>query len=521
MASEPRARGVDRRLHPLSWLFVLLTQLRHGLLPLLVLLLFGRGEWWELGVLVAAVALALYSLVFSLGFRYRLDADELIVREGLLDRTERHIPYARIQNIVQRRNPLHRLFRVTELRLESAGGSRPEAVMNVITLADAARIEQVLRAHAPGAMDAAGGEAANDGGERRLLALDARELLLLGLTTQRGWAVVGAAMALLWQLLPDEDNLMRVIWRGVESAVGEGASLVPGPFATAIAASVLLALFAVAVKLLSVAAAFVSFHRFRLGVRVARVRTEAGLLTRAVASARLDKIQRLLFAESWLARRLGRRSLACEVAGGQVAVNEDEGTRLHWLAPIATPVSTARLVEELAPGLDPDRLPWQPLHPRAWRRMFNASALVWTVVAGIVGLNVGPVVLPVWVLLIAWAAISACGEARFAGFVWHDGVVGYRSGWFNRRWTLARVAKGQSVQWKQTPLDRRAGMATVAIDTAGARPQTLRLAIPYLDADQARRLAADIGRGLDAAPTEAHHPRSDTAAPDAAPAAGA
>jgi putative membrane protein len=518
MASEARARGEERRLHPLSWLFVLLTQLRHGLLPLLVLLLFGRGEWWELGVVFAAVALAMYSLVFSLGFRYRLDADELIVREGLIDRTERHIPYARIQNIVQRRNPLHRLFGVTELRLESAGGSRPEAVMNVITLADAVRIEHVLRAHAPGAADAAGGAA--DDGERRLLALGARELLLLGLTTQRGWAVVGAAMAVLWQLLPEEDNLMRVVWRAVESAVGEGATLVPGPFATAIAATVLLVLFAVAVKLLSVAAAFVSFHRFRLGLRGVRVRTEAGLLTRAVASARLDKIQRLLFAESWLARRLGRRSLACEVAGGAVAANEDEGTRLHWLAPIATPATVARLADELAPGLDVDRLPWQPLHPRAWRRMFNASALVWTLVALLAGLNLGPVVVPAWLVLIGWAAIAARGEARFAGYVWHDGVVGYRNGWFNRRWTLARVAKGQSVRWKQSPLDRRAGMATVAIDTAGVRPQALRLEIPYLDAAHARELALQVGRALDALPAGEHHAPGENAAPAPVPTVG-
>ena len=36
------------RLHPLSWLFVLLTQLRTVALPLIALVVFGSGQGWEL-----------------------------------------------------------------------------------------------------------------------------------------------------------------------------------------------------------------------------------------------------------------------------------------------------------------------------------------------------------------------------------------------------------------------------------------------------------------------------------------
>ena len=133
------------RLHPLSWLFALLIQLRPLVVPLLVLIFLGRGEWWELFIVVGAVGYALYALIYSIGFRYRLGDDELLVKEGIFARTERHIPYARIQNIVRRRNLLHRAFGVAELRLESAGGDKPEAVMNVITLAAAEQIEAVLR----------------------------------------------------------------------------------------------------------------------------------------------------------------------------------------------------------------------------------------------------------------------------------------------------------------------------------------------------------------------------------------
>ena len=46
--------GTERRLHPLSWLFVLLAQLRSFALPLVALLVFGdRGESWQWWGLVA------------------------------------------------------------------------------------------------------------------------------------------------------------------------------------------------------------------------------------------------------------------------------------------------------------------------------------------------------------------------------------------------------------------------------------------------------------------------------------
>ena len=36
--------GDARRLHPMSWLFVLLQQLKQFIVPLLVLLFLGRGD---------------------------------------------------------------------------------------------------------------------------------------------------------------------------------------------------------------------------------------------------------------------------------------------------------------------------------------------------------------------------------------------------------------------------------------------------------------------------------------------
>jgi membrane protein YdbS with pleckstrin-like domain len=64
-----------------------------------------------------------------------------------------------------------------------------------------------------------------------------------------------------------------------------------------------------------------------------------------------------------------------------------------------------------------------------------------------------------------------------------------KSGWIWRRITLARVNKIQAVAMHQTPFDRRAAMARVRVDTAGAGPLSHRVDIPYLDDQIARALA--------------------------------
>ena len=63
-----------------------------------------------------------------------------------------------------------------------------------------------------------------------------------------------------------------------------------------------------------------------------------------------------------------------------------------------------------------------------------------------------------------------------------------RSGWLWQQTTLARVNKIQAVTLHQSPFDRRASMARVRADTAGATELSPRIDIPYLDGEVARGL---------------------------------
>ncbi len=124
----------DRRLHPLSWLFTAAQFAKGFIVPALLLLVASGGGSYELwgGLFIGPVIVA--AVVHYRVYRYRLAADEMVVRDGILTRTERHIPYERIQNIDLVQNPLHRLCKVALVRVETASGTRPEAVMRVLSL---------------------------------------------------------------------------------------------------------------------------------------------------------------------------------------------------------------------------------------------------------------------------------------------------------------------------------------------------------------------------------------------------
>jgi putative membrane protein len=493
MSMAPDPRGDERRLHPFSWLFVLITQLRDVALPLIVLLLFGRGEWWEFMALVGAVLLAAYSLVYSFGFRYRIGDGELTVREGLFDRTERHIPFARIQNIARRSNLLHRVFGVTELRLESGGGLKPEAVMKVLRVADADALVALLRARQAASvpMEGSGADARTSG--EVLLRLPLVELVRFGLISNRGMVVVAGAFAAFWQFNPTQPrSMMRVPTHWIEQLFGEVAAhhyslttmLTGGAF-------VLLLLFA-ALRLLSVLLALFVHHDFTLERDGDRLGAGGGLLTHAHGSARIDRLQMLHVDESLLHRLFTRMSLKTEVAGGVRAVNDQSG-KLHWLAPIASPPQVDDLLARILAAPSLAALPWRPLHPRAWRRRARWPSVFWLVAAAVTTFWVGA---PGLLLLLGlpWSVVSARGWVGFTRYAMDARFLAYREGWLSRRYALIELDKLQAVTLKQSPFDRRSGMASVQIDSMAADPLRGGIDIPYLPVAEARALFAVLAR---------------------------
>lgn len=492
MTSPLPAEG-DRRLHPWSWLFVLIQQLRQFLLPLLALLIFGsrgnRNEWNDHLVTMVIVAILVgVSLLQYLTYRYRIGSDVLTIRSGLLQRNWREIPFARIHNVIVHQNPLHRLFGVAELRLESAGGDKPEAQMRVLPLAQALALEQLVRHRGNAGTD----EAVEVADSELLLTLPGPELLRLGLISNRAMVVIAAAVGASYQLFPRQAVGHFIEHQGRQLS-GYASHLQLGSATLALSAAAVLLLALLLMRLLSVGLAVLQYHGFRLSESERRLTVERGLLTRLRTSAARRRIQAWTLREGLLHRLFGRRNLRIDIAAGNAA--DEHGRTLKELAPIATPQACDALLNRLLPDAQWPPQHWLPVSHRGWWRLCLPP---WTLIVLVAAAGCyrfgGWGLLPL--LWMPWSAFKAWRQITRMGYSVDAQRVAVRGGWWSRWWRIAEVDKLQALQLTRSPLDRHFGTATLILDTAGAGGNSPALQLRFLPMAQATALLQQLSQQL-------------------------
>lgn len=501
MPPERHAAARDlQRLHPSSLLFGVGLAAKRLLLPgLLALLAFGRKEpeLWLILLFVPAVA---GTVLHYWSYRYRFAEEELIIREGIITRNERHIPYARIQNIDLAQNPLHRRLGVAEVRLETAAGDKPEAIIRVLSLEAVREMRSRVFIGRP----AAGPEVPTAGGPsvepvhppaRVLLQLPSRDVLLAGLISNRGLVVVAAALGTAWQLdlferwglLLTPERLQRIpLFRAPGHPLG-AAVLAIGALIVALAL----------LRLLSMGLALLKLHGFLLSRRGEDLRAEYGLFTRISKTIPRHRIQTLSIRESPLHRWFGRAEVQVETAGG-VDGQEASGADRIALAPLIPRARLPELLRDVLPELELEAVEWRPIAPRAQRRLFvRFLPLVLLLAAGAVAVLGGWGLLAA-VPLLPLAYANARLQVKYTAYALTPGAVLHRSGWWVRRLSVARFSKIQVLELRASPFDRRHRMASLRVDTAGSGRIGQPFVLTFLEAGIAagllERLSREAGR---------------------------
>lgn len=507
MVSEPIQADDTQRLHPSTLLFTLGRALRNLIVPALVAFVSGRGSMLEMLFFVLFALVVSHAVIRYFTLRWQLTPEELVVREGVLFKQERHVPYARIQNVDLVQSVFHRMFGVAEVRVETASGETPEAVLQVLALDDAERLRARLKAPDRQEDDTASAAEPVEGSEARdarpddvVVRVPPAHLVLLGIVLNRGLAVIGAGLGLLYEL-----NAFEAFFRalGIERRFD---SLSEAGLGGAVAAVVVLALFAVfALLALSVVWSLLRFWGFTLVSAGRDLRVSCGLLTHVSASIPTHRIQALRVTETLLQRVFDFASVAAQTAGGR---SGDEGTAnlaRRRFVPILPVDDVPRVVDAALPHLGFAAVEWQALAPTATRRLRRRYLLG----VGLLALPL-PFVTPLLVLAAVpmagvawWYAGAAVRRMRWArtsgGIVWRRGV-------FTRRTSLLPAEKVQTVRIASSPFDRRHDHVTLIVDAAGGAKGSAEIKIRYLDRTVAEGLRNDLA--ITAAATEyMPHPR--------------
>lgn len=458
------------------------------------------GLSWQVVAMIGLVPLLGGAILRYLTFRYRYEASELVIKTGLLFRRERHVPYSRIQNLDAVQGVFHRVLGVVEVRIQTGGGTEPEAKMTVLPIEALDQLRQKVfegkseeRASSDLEVVAPGPQGSSEEGER-LLHLPPRELLLYGLIQNRGMLVIAAAFGLLW-----ETGVLNRVTEAVVggSADGEGilrgivaefaAGIAPGRLVLVVGILVGVLLFA---RFLSMAWALVRLHDYTITRIGEDLRTTFGSLTQVAATIPLRRVQTVTIHEGPLHRLANRVAVRVETAGG--AGSEDGDPNRQWLAPIIPVDRLSALLSQVVPELDMDAVAWEPVAPGALRRVTKRFAMV----AGLVSIPFFSL-WQWWGFLVAapllGAAVFYAGRhVRHLGWSVGDDTVLFRRGWLWRQTSVARFAKIQAVTVRETPFDRRRDMARVRVDTAGGGAASQGVEIPYLPVQTARTLGKQL-----------------------------
>lgn len=156
---------------------------------------------------------------------------------------------------------------------------------------------------------------------------------------------------------------------------------------------------------------------------------------------------------------------------------------------------------------------WQPLPARA-RPLLMLSGALGTGVPGLIALGIGGFMLLhaqrtplVAAAAVAWLLLAGCGawmglrKYRYTHWLLDDDGFGLRRGRMWHSETRVPASRVQHLDIRRGPLERRFGLSTLLIHTAGTRQHTV--TVPGLDADDAERLRDQLARRVESDDDEA------------------
>ena len=423
--------------------------------------IFGGGMdlslYLILGATVVFVGSAVWGVLSWRATRYWTSGSAFHLRQGVLQKNERTIPLEHVQSVDTVQGVIQRVFRVVEVRIETAGGGMTESDASLSALDRAAA--DLLR----GELEGSRKEPVEDGEEEEsgpavIRRLGTKELLIAGATSGQ----IGVALSLVAIGSQFFDNFVSErLFERVYEFVAPGSILG-------------LALIALAVGLfawiLAIGGTVLSYAGFTLSREGDFLYIKRGLLEKREATIPLARIQAVRIIEGVLRQPFGLVLLRVESAG-YGAGTEDVAVSTT-IFPLLPRKEAVELLTEAAPefAVEPEL---RPLPRRSLRRYVFRSTIVVFLIAIVAGVLLGfslDSILAGFAFLPLVIPAAFYGWLRFRDAGWEvveDRLVA-RSRSLGRATSIAPRRRLQSRSVVRSPFQRRARLATFRVRVASS-----------------------------------------------------
>lgn len=459
---------VWHKIHPLTILIELSRIIKRLLFAFIfvIISLFTGGsaesnmEFFAtgLGVIVVIPAVIRY---FTFG--YSVSKGNLLIKSGLVTKNNRTIPLSRIQNINLSRSLLHRMLGLVDLDIETASGSKAEASISALTEEQAKILRAQLLQQTPKLTSVIHEER----NKKLIYKPSFYELFLAGASENRLAAILAALAGLNIFGQGAMEDLIEKQGKNFLNlqAISKNA--------------ILLGIAAFAIMLFigwitSIVSTFFKYYGFELtDEEGGRVKRSYGLFQHVENVLLLKRIQTAVFQQNIIQKWLKICKLFVSTAG-QMGHNKksEDGTVQTLDTPVLTPVlkidSFPTLLNLVLPQFNPNneekiRIPKQTI----WRHTRSGilTAIVLTV----------PTIFFIkwWAIavffgLLLLSAFSGLLHHKIAYFAQTNDIVTTAFGWFTFRKFFLPTSKVQAITVRQSPAQRRLGLAS--LDLASAAP---------------------------------------------------
>ena len=496
--------------------------------------LLRNPQYTVLTILTALLTVAVVGGLQYWFFRFRIEDDRILIRQGVINRTAVDLPFDRIQGINVNRSPIERVLGLVTVVLDTPGSISAEGQLPTVDPEIADQLLAKVAEHQVDGPDGGAGPAqdldatardwipgeaegpATGASERAARAegavlqkLTGRDLFRMGLVS-RGLVLYAVLLLVLGRQVDVATDAALGAFDNVREVLGG-----LGALAAAVAVAALALGLLVLVLAARVGSAFVRYHGYTLWREGRSYRSRAGLFTRKEAVARIRKIQQLRVYQGAVYRFFGRYRIEMPPIGESEDAEDDEAESTGGTVDadtLSVPWADSALVERIRSGIfrgEGERLatlPGDEAFTRVSRLYMRAAALRFLfagVPAGAVALLLlgymvsvswrggdvdSDVVLTrfigIWIdASVIWAALSVVLAApvgwlrwRATAFMHDDDGLSCRSGLIGYSVEAFLFRKAQGVTVTQSPLQRRHGLATLEVETACGS-----ITVPYID----------------------------------------
>jgi len=421
--------------------------------PFIILMLFtnkkGRFDTYDLIALLVLAMTIFGAFVRYFFFRFSIEDEKLIIRSGWAHKETGIIPLQRIQSVEIAQGPLHQLFGIVKLTVDTAGSTRTEVKIDALHRPMAEALRTLLLSQRAAQTEEE--KVTLPAEEPVLMQLQGTDLLRLSISANH----LEAFFLLLTFILGLYEGIKDLVNPVLDELEDDSPVFASLPYLVLAAAVLFLTI------LVSTARIVFRFYGFTMVRAPKGMHIRSGLTHVKERLVPVKKIQYLSWKASWLRRLLGIWLLEYHIAG-----SEELGEKKR----VQVPVTRKELLQELA-------VPYHALPDTAGAvhvRMHRSFVMRRVVFMGIIpALVLAGSTFQTWgfdalyflLLPLLPGIIAFQVQRRFRLWALEE-VLYIRKGLFGEAYIVLQWHKLQSVRMVQSPYQRSRGLAALQFLTA-------------------------------------------------------